>query len=367
MHAVLSPSAASRWLACTPSAQLEQTYKNTSSEYAREGTLAHAIAELILRGDEDFDARLKELQKEEFYTPVMLDHANDFADFVNSQCVDNYKIFIEHRLDMTNYVPEGFGTADAVVIVEQHLFLNDLKYGKGVPVYADNNSQLKLYALGALNDFGHLYDIKNITLNIFQPRIDNISSWDISTTDLIHWAETELKDKAIEAYHGTGEFVPGSHCGFCRAKGQCRALAAYNMSLAALDFKNPDLLTDEEITEVLNKKALFDTWLEAIHVYALQSALSGKSWPGYKLVEGRSNRKYFNEDDVVAALEVKGIKDFYQPIKLYGITEMERKLGKPLFGELVAPLLIKPQGKPVLVANSDKRAPLTSAETDFKE
>lgn len=367
MHAVLSPSGASRWLVCTPSAQLEQSFANTSSEYAKEGTLAHAIAELILNGDEDFDVKLSFLQQDELYTPIMLEHASDFADYVMAQCTDTYKLFVERKLDMTNYVPEGFGTADAIVIKNQTLKLNDLKYGKGVPVYADNNKQLMLYALGALNDFGHLYDIQEIELHIFQPRIDNISSWAITTKELIHWAETELKAKAIEAYHGTGEFVPGNHCGFCRAKGQCKALATFNMSLAALEFKNPDILTDEELVDILSKKSLFDTWLEAVHEYAFQTALNGKQWPGYKLVEGRSNRKYGNEEDVVHALTANNIKDFYQPQKLYGITEMEKRVGKALFSEIIAPLLIKPQGKPTLVPASDKRAPITSAETDFKE
>lgn len=366
MHAVLSPSAASRWLTCTPSAQLEQTFKDTSSEYAREGTLAHAIAELILQGNEDFEEQLKVLQTNEFYTPAMLEHSSDFAAFVTDQCVENFKLFIEHRLDMTNYVPEGFGTADAIVIIEHKLKLNDLKYGKGVPVYADNNKQLMLYALGALNDFGHLYDIQEIELNIFQPRIDNISSWNISTKELIEWAETELKDKAIAAYNGTGEFVPGAHCGFCKAKARCKALADFNMSLAALEFKNPDILTDKEVADILNKKALFDNWLDAVHEYAFQTALNGKQWPGFKLVEGKSNRKYGSEEDVVHALTVNNIKDFYQPQKIYGITEMEKKLGKGLFSDIIVPLLIKPAGKPTLVPATDKRAALTSAEEDFK-
>lgn len=366
MHAILSPSSASRWLACTPSAQLEQGFEDTSSEYAREGTLAHAIAELILRSPVDFNVQLAVLQQDELYTPAMLEHAGDFADMVLSQCVSNFKLFIEHRLDMTSYVPEGFGTGDAVVIVESKLILNDLKYGKGVPVYADHNKQLMLYALGALNDFSHLYDIKEIELVIFQPRIDNISSWQISTAELILWAETELKEKALAAYEGIGEFVPGAHCQFCKARGQCKALADYNMSLAYLEFKNPDLLEDAELKEILDKKALFDTWIDAVSEYALKTALEGKKWPGYKLVEGRSNRKYRDELLVAKALKKKKIKDFFQPQKLFGITEMEKRIGKGLFGEIITPLLIKPQGKPVLVPIADKRQELTSAENEFK-
>jgi hypothetical protein len=370
-HAILSPSGASRWLACTPSARLEAEFPNKSSVYADEGTLAHAIGELYLLNlsSKDFNAKLEALKSDavlgQHYSEALHEYAEEYANFVLEQCTGDFLLLIEKRLDMTNYVPEGFGTADALVLKPELLIFNDLKFGKGVRVEAVNNKQLMLYALGAINDYGHLYDVKEVQMNIYQPRMDNISSWSISVKDLLHWAETELKEKALLAFDGKGEYVPGNHCGFCRAKPKCKALAVYNLELAKLQFSHPDLLTDEELAEILSKEKLFRSWIEGVNEYALTQALEGKKWPGYKLVEGRSNRKYNDEKQVAETLLKNGISNFYSPAKLLGLGALEKAIGKNEFAEYVIPLLIKPAGKPALVPATDPREEYNAIDQAF--
>lgn len=372
-HAVLSPSGASRWMACTPSARLEQGFPNKSSSYADEGTLAHAVAENMLRlyyrqiDQKKYDAVLEELAKSEYYNESLHQYSQDFSDYVIENCLEGYTMFIEQRLDMTNYVPEGFGTGDALGIKDKIMKFFDLKFGKGVRVDAHENKQLMLYALGAYNDFGYIYDVDMIEMHIYQPRIDNNSVFIISVKDLLAWAETELKAKAQLAFEGKGEFVPGSHCGFCKAKAQCRALAEYNLSLAELEFASADLLDDNEIADILSKKKLFDDWIGSVEAYAYASALDGKEFPGFKLVAGRSNRVYKDPEEVVKVLTKAGHKDIYTEPKLLGITALSTKIGKKDFTNIVEPLLIKPEGKPALVPESDKRPALSSAADEFAE
>jgi hypothetical protein len=370
-HAVLSPSAASRWLACTPSVRLEQEFENKTSSFAEEGTLAHAVGECILRElagqikPAEAELILAQLMLSQYYSKELHDYAEGYAYFVWAMCKPGTHLFVEQRLDMTDYVEEGFGTGDAIVIGNNVLRLSDLKYGKGVPVYSDNNPQLKLYALGAYKEFSHIFDIDMIEINIYQPRLDNISTWEISVADLLEWAENELKPKAALAYKGEGEFNPGRACTFCKAKVKCRALAEYNMKLAEMEFKNAELLSDEEIAEVLTKKAQFSNWMESLAGYALGAALSGKEIPGFKVVAGRSNRRYSSDEIVSEKLIAKGFTDIYKKPALLALGEMEKKIGKPAFKEVVEPLLEKPPGKPALVVSSDPRAVYAPVEHEF--
>lgn len=367
-HAKLSPSAATRWMACTPSAVLEQSFENKSSSYADEGTLAHALCEVLLREmhgqltKEQVTEELLRIEKSEYYNGQMYDYCNEYAMFVNEQCVGDFHLFIEQKLDMTTWIPEGFGTADAVVILpaERKIIFNDLKYGKGIKVDAKQNSQLKIYALGVLQTMQFIFgddafDI--IETNIYQPRIDNISPYSYSVKELLTWAENELKPAAELAFEGLGEFKAGNHCYWCRAKANCRHLAEYNLKLAEMDFKKPDLLTDEEILQVYAQKAIFENWLDAISNYLLETAIKGKAWPGLKVVEGKSNRAYSDQEKVASVLTANGFKSeqIYNPAKLKGLGDLEKAITKPKFNEIVGPLLVKPKGKPTLVDESDKR------------
>lgn len=367
-HAKLSPSGASRWMACTPSARLEEEFPNTTSVYAEEGTFAHDVCEKTLKcrhnqiTDKEFQDYLKSIQDNEFFSESLIDYCDGYVDFVSDYVEEGDVIMVEQRLDMSNYVPDGFGTGDAIIIkvAERKLIFCDLKYGKGVPVSAINNPQLKLYALGALNDYGFIYDIEEVEVAIYQPRIDNISTWEISVEDLIHWAETEVKDKAQMAFKGEGEFVPGKHCGFCRAQAKCRALHDYNMDMAVEIFKNADLLTDKELLTVALRKPLFESWLKAVHQHLLDEAKAGKKFEGWKLVHGRGSRKYANIELVVSTLKEKGHTNIFAEPKLLGITELTKKLGKKEFDAIVDPLMVKSDGKPTLVEASDKRPEIAS-------
>lgn len=380
-HAKLSPSAASRWMACTPSAVLAQSFPNKSSSYADEGTLAHALCEALLREmhgqitKTEFDKLYAEIQKSEYYDSSMFSYCEDYAMFVNEQCIGEFHLFIEQKLDMSRWVPEGFGTADSIVILpaERKIIFNDLKYGKGIRVDSRQNSQMKIYGLGVLETMEFIFGDDSFDLietNIYQPRIDNISPYSYTVKELLTWAENDLKPAAELAFEGKGEYKAGSHCYWCPAKAQCKALADYNLKLAEMDFKNPDLLTDEEILQVYAQKAIFENWLDAVATYLLTSAIDGKAWPGLKIVEGISRRKYKDENDVWLALYAKGYKQeqVYALPKLKGIGELEKLLTKPKFNEIVGPLCEKPQGKPAIVPESDKRPTFSkNVENDFAD
>lgn len=382
-HAVLSPSGASRWLNCTPSARLEQEFPDRKSQAASEGTLAHQLGELLIReklgllSKIEYQRAYKDIAANELFDNAMLEHADDYATFVMERYAEaqthtkDARLFLEQQLDLTEFVPEGFGTGDSIIVADHVLDITDLKYGKGVPVFAEKNKQMMLYALGALFLFEHLYDIHTVRMTIYQPRLDTISTWEISVNELKQWAEDELKPKAALAFEGKGEFLPGAHCGFCKAKAVCRAHADMNLEMAQHEFKNPELLTDAEIAKIMDRASMFKNWIGAVEEHALHQAVhNGKRWPGYKLVEGRSNRKYADEAQVASKLLNSGIaEDIIYTKKLIGITALQSEVGKKAFDELTKGLIIKPAGKPTLVPDTDKRPEynsVASAQADFE-
>ena len=357
-HAVLSASSSERWLNCPPSARLCETYEDKSSDYAAEGTDAHALAE----------ARLKQalgiptedpVENLTWYNAEMEDCAQGYAAYVvelletAKQTCSDPVVMIEQRVDFSRWVPGGFGTGDCICIAEGLLNIVDLKYGAGIEVSADHNPQMMLYALGALEIFDGIYDIDTVRMTIYQPRKSNISIFEMSKDALLTWADTELTEKARLAYEGQGNFSCGEWCRFCKAKAECRERAIYNLRLAQYDFLNPALLQDEEIADILGRIDALTSWASDVKEYALQQAISGKEWTGWKLVEGRSNRKYTSETDVAAAVESVGLDPYER--KVLGVTAMQKLLGKTRFEELLSPYIEKPQGKPTLVPESDKR------------
>lgn len=372
-HALLSASSAHRWLRCPPSARLEETFENTTSVFAEEGTAAHALAEHKLRvflgqksqrPESDFDGA-----DLEYYTDMYVEYAVELITAARASCKDPI-VLLEQRLDYSCYVPEGFGTGDLIVVADGILDIVDLKYGKGVAVSAEDNPQMKLYALGALALFDSLYDIQTVRMSICQPRLENVSTYELSIDELTAWAEKELRPKAQLAINGEGEFLPGEHCRFCRARQTCRARAEEYLSLAKHDFKSPLLLTEEEIAEVLSLADRLSLWAADVYAYATDLAIrEGREWQGYKLVEGRSNRRYTSESLVAEIVTAAGYTDIYKQ-SLIGITDMEKLLGKQRFKELLAHLVEKPPGKPALVPLADKRPAITVKQTaaaDFKE
>lgn len=384
-HAILSPSSASRWLSCTPSARLEEQFPDRAGEAAAEGTLAHALAEANLNRifgqrlgtlGRDIDRELEVLRGNPLYDESMNSYVTEYVNRVCETFEDALSrtkdavLAIEQRLDLTDYVPEGFGTGDAIVIADGVMDVIDLKYGKGVPVSAQNNKQMMLYALGALVEFDILYGIHTVRMSIHQPRIDNFSTWEISAEELKRWGIEELKPKAELAFKGEGDFVPGEHCRFCRTKARCRALAERNMEVAQNDFKDPPLLSDEELALVLEKSEALKQWLSSVEEYALKEAIdNGKHWPGFKLVEGRSVRTYSDQDAVANKLREAGYPDeILFSRNILTITALEKALGKKVVAETVGDLIVKPQGKPTLVSESDKRPAMDrieSAKQDF--
>jgi len=381
-HALLSPSSASRWLSCPPSARLEDKYPNSTSEAAAEGTLAHSLGELYLLkylGDipkKDYDRILSEIKASQYYNEAMEGYIASYVAYVvetyeAAKAIDPTTVMAtELKLDLTAYVPEAFGTGDVVIVSDGTLHIIDLKYGKGVRVECTGNKQMRLYALGALRDYDYLYPIDTVVMHVFQPRMDNIDTDTLAVIDLQAWAENVLKPTALLAFEGKGEFSTGDHCRFCRAKAQCKALADENLKLAAYDFQEGFLLSDEEISDILTRAAAFKNWISAIEEFALSAAINeGKKWPGYKLVEGRSNRLITDQQAAIKKLEYNGYgEDVYLVKKLAGITDLEKNLGKMIFSKVLGELVIKPAGKPTLVIEADKRpewSSVASAVCDF--
>ena len=371
-HALLSASSSHRWIECPPSARLEENFENKDSIFAAEGTAAHALAEYKLKkylGIKSQKPKSEFDEKElEYYTGIYFDYVCELIAEAKARSKDPI-ILVEKKLDFSNCVPKGFGTGDLVIVADKILDIVDLKYGKGVEVSAVNNPQMMLYAIGALNLFDSLYDIEKVRMTICQPRFDNISTFEITVDDLIKWAEDVVKPKADLAIKGEGEFCAGEHCRFCRAKFNCRARAEENMKMAQYDFRKGPLLTDDEITEILSGIDELQKWTNDIQAYALDKAVNeNKKWDGFKLVEGRSSRKYSNEQAVARTLIDAGFEeeDIYSK-NLLGITAMEKVIGKKKFKELLDNLVYKPQGKLTLVAQSDRRPEIKSTvEVDFK-
>lgn len=371
-HAVLSASSSHRWLNCNPSARLEQEFEDRETEAAAEGTAAHALAEHKLR--KALKMRSSRPQSQ-FDSDEMEEHTDSYVEFVLEQlerakqyCTDPM-ILIEQKLDFSCYVPDGFGTGDCLIIADKSLHIIDFKYGLGVLVDAYENPQMMLYALGALRIFDSLYDIEEVSMSIFQPRRENVSTWSIPVSDLKQWAKETLKPKAELAYAGMGDYVPGTWCQFCKAAVKCRARVEARMELAKYEFALPPLLSDEEIEEILGKLDDLTKWANEVIAYAQDAAINhGKHWTGFKVVESKTNRKYTDEAAVIEAANAAGYHDIYKK-SLISITEMEKLMGKKIFSEVLGEYVKKPQGKPTLVPASDKRPAIitTGANNDFNE
>ena len=372
VHARFSPSSADRYIHCPPSLLLGEEVgpADTSTDYTREGTEAHALGEYLLRtalGEKIEDPR----PAFHYYNSEMQSCAEGYRDAVleiyhtlQRDCQDAF-LSIEQRIDFSEYVEDGFGTSDAIALGDGHLFVIDYKHGKGVEVSAEDNNQLKCYALGAYLAFAPLYDIEKITLVIYQPRINNYSQWSLTTEALLLWAETVLRPAGEKALHGEGDYSSGPWCRFCRAKSVCRKRAEENLALARYDFARPDTLEDDEINVILGRVEGLVSWANDVKEYALKRALAGYVWDHWKVVEGKSIRKYSDEDAVARAVEEAGY-DPYQR-RILPLTEMEKMLGKKQFHEIVGNLIIKPDGKPTLVSRADKRPELNTIMNDFKE
>ena len=370
-HAVLSASASHRWLNCPPSVRLTERIPDNGSIYAAEGSEAHELCECKLRQLLGMEAHnpLDTPIGLRYYDGTMEDAATGYAAFVlelleeiRKTCSDPI-VMVEQKLDYSRWVKDGYGTGDAVIVADGTLHVVDFKYGTGVPVSAEGNSQMCLYALGALDMFGELYDIDTVVTTIYQPRLASISTDMISKTDLLDWAENTLRPLADQAYKGEGDLNAGSWCRFCKLRNTCRKRAEANLAVAQHDFKLPPTLSDEEIAVILDKLDDLIGWASDIKEYALNAALLGKHFDGWKLVEGRSNRRYTDEAAVAQIVSETG-RDPYEH-KLLGITAMEKLFGKKQFATLLSDLVERPQGKPVLVPASDKRPEMTNAKNDF--
>ena len=386
-HALLSASGSSRWINCTPSPRLEEKFPSSTSKYAEEGTLAHELSELKLRlrlgeitrakydtlmeGNDDFPG----IYENPYYSEEMEIETDKYVDYVleqyaASQRFSNGKstIILEEKIDLTDFIQDGFGTSDSTIADPEILEVIDLKYGKGVRVDAKDNSQLKLYGLGSLIKNELLYGFKKVKLTIVQPRLDAISSWEIPVEELIEWGEKIVKPKAEMAHNGEGEQNPGDWCKWCRAKSSCKALKDLVFQEAAIDFKqNEDgLLTDEEVIESYGKIEMIQDWINGLKDFVLSKALNGKKWPGYKLVEGRSTRIIANKEEFIEELKTAKIKksEFIKE-SVRGIGELEKNLVDKKGKTILQKFLIKPSGAPTLVPMTDKREEWNSAKSDF--
>lgn len=369
-HAVLSASSANRWLHCPPSVRLSEGYMDKASVFAMEGTSAHELCEYKLRSALGMEAE-NPTENLDFYNTEMEECAEGYATYIlelvekaKETCSDPV-VMVEQRVDFSRYVPEGFGTADCIIIADKILNIVDYKHGKGVEVSAENNPQMKLYALGALELFDCLYDISKVQMTIFQPRLSNVSVFVMDKADLLNWANDELTTKAELAFEGKGELCCGEWCKFCKAKSNCKERARVNMEMAQYEFRKSSLLTDEEVVDILSKVDELTAWASDVKNFALEQAVRGKQWPGWKVVEGRSNRKYTDESAVAQVVKNAGYNPYDE--KIMGITNMIKMLGKEKFNELLGDFVERPQGKPTLVSGDDKRPEMNTAKEDFKE
>lgn len=371
-HALLGASSSARWLVCTPSARLEAMFPDEQSPYAAEGTVAHDLAEAILR----HKLEGKKAPKLDDYSAEMIEAVNRYVDICEEKVNEararssDAEAMIEARLDFSRWVPEGFGTGDMVIVADGILEVIDLKYGKGVPVSAVENTQMRLYALGAYDVNEFLYDIKTVRMTIVQPRLDSVSTDEMSLEELLDWGE-DIKPIAQRAWEGIGECTPCDYCNFCKARHTCRALAD-----TCLDtfYKNGgklnQLLTDHEVSDILAMKDLITKWIKGVYDFAYEKALSGeKQWPGYKLVEGTSRRTITDPDAAAKTLLDNGYKeeDIFKPRELEGITNLQKVLGKKGVTEYLEAYIDKPEGKPTLVPESDKRPAINTVETMMNE
>lgn len=374
-HALLSASGAKRWMNCTLSARLEEQLPDKVSIFAEEGTFMHQLGELQLNyylhklGRSEFINLLEKYKENKFYSTEVYEAVQMYVNLVIEQ-IDEAKsktkdtiVSIEQQVDFSKWVIEGFGTSDVIIISDGILHVIDLKGGQGVRVNAEDNPQLRLYGLGAYEAYDMLYDIRQVRMTIIQPRLDHISTSELVIEDLLEWAENKVKPKALLAFNGEGAFKSGDHCKFCKAKATCRARAKEQLELMKYEFQSPDLFTDEELGELLAKVGKLIDWAKDISDYMYAEALKGKCYEGWKLVEGRSTRKYTDTIDVAAALTTSGYDEalIYEK-NLLTITAMEKAIGKKTFNELVGHLTHKPVGKPVLTPADDKRVEINTLQ-----
>ena len=371
-HALLSASSAHRWLICTPSARLEENFPDEGSEYAAEGSLAHAIAELKVRKystvmtNQKYGRDMKKLEADPLYQAEMQRHTDYYLDYIKGQAMQYSTIphiAAETRLDLNGYVPEGFGTADCIIIGDNTLEVVDFKYGKGIPVSAENNPQMRLYALGALQRYAMLYPVATVRMTIIQPRIDNSNSSEMSVNDLLSWGES-IKPIAAKAYNGVGEYIPGEHCRFCKAKATCRSRANTYTALQDFGGELPPSLSDEEVGHILRVAGNLKQWVSDVEEYALKTLVAGGEIPGWKIVEGRSNRVINDVDACFKRLIAGGIQEemLYErkPITL---TAIEKMVGKQYVNDNLSDFIEKPQGKPTLAVAEDSRPAMQLHQT----
>lgn len=377
-HALLSASGAHRWLNCPPSAKLEAELPDSTSVYAKEGTLAHEICELKLRKHlgsitKSFATRtINKLKRNELFNDEMLDYADGYVDYIIEKTrSDDAVVLVEERLDFSEYVPEGFGTGDCIIIQDGVLTIIDFKYGKGVAIYAKENPQMRLYALGAVEMFGFIYDFDRVEMCIYQPRINNISEYTENVGDLIMWGYDTVKPTASRAIRGEGEFKAGEHCTFCKMKNKCRELADYCLETVNDEFEDLDghldkmMLSPEDIAMIVGRIKIVQNWLKDVEAYAINGMLEGTlEVPGYKVVEGRSNRVFTDQDKVINVLLEDGYQEsvIYKPKELLAMTKLEKLVGKKKFTELLSDYIKKPKGKPTLAPVDDKRPIYTTAD-----
>lgn len=372
IHAYLSASSAHIYLNCTPSVRLGSQFPDKGSEYAAEGTLAHALAELKVRKKfevmkpSEYEAALNEIRLNPLYQPEMDGYTDEYIDYVTKLCMafpTKPYVVAERRLDFSHIVPEGFGTGDCIIIHEDELHVVDFKYGKGVPVAAQDNPQLRLYGIGAVREYALLFNIRKVVMHIVQPRIDNFDSEALTIEELTAWGES-IKPLAAQAYAGEGEFHPGEHCRFCRAKAHCTARAKALLSLEDTKQRqdNGELLTDEEIGDCLIRAITLKAWIDSLEEYAADHILNGGSIPGWKMVEGRSTAKIDDFDAAADMLTAAGIdREMLYKRTPVTLTELDKLTGgRKKTKELIGDLLIKPAGKPTLVQENDKRKPITA-------
>lgn len=380
LHAKLSASGSKKWLACAGSASLEATFPDEDSPYAAEGTFAHSVFEHEMR------ARLGRVERDlaafrdsEWWSQELYEHvcaaADALEDVLATIARNDMAVLLEQRVDFSRWVPEGFGTGDVLAVSGGTLLVADLKYGKGVAVDAVGNSQLRLYALGALEMLGDLYDIDTVRTLVLQPRMNNWSAEELSAQELLLWASEVVAPQARRAFDGVAEYVPGEHCssGFCKARYTCAARAQHALSLARAEFalREPETLTQEQILQVLSRGDEVVKWVGDVQGWALKQAEQGRQWPGYKLVEGRSNRRVTDPEQAAAALVAAGYPEaLLWQRSLVALGELEKLVGKAKLPKLLGELIQKPVGKPTLVPEADKRPAITSAAgaaADFQE
>lgn len=377
-HALLSPSAAHRWMNCTAAPLLERDVEDKGSTFAEEGTLAHAycakkLKEFLGLSVDEEKAEIAQLD-EQYHSGEMDEYTDTYKTIVLEKFnaarakTKDAQLLVEVKLDFSHYVPDAFGTSDAIIIADGVMEVIDFKYGKGVKVSAVENPQMMIYALGAWDLFNFEYDIRKVRMTIVQPRIDNLSEFELDAADLINWAVDKLQPKANEAYAG-GKQKPGNWCQFCKVKANCKALSS--MCIEAQQ-ANPDprkICKEVMESTILPLLSTFKTWLTGVEEYSLEQALSGVQYQGFKIVEGRSIRKITNPTAVMELLDKEGFaKEAYiKPTELRSITDLEKLIGKKRFGAICAEYINKPQGKPTLVPESDKRPAFNQAADDFKD